>query len=189
VARERLAAFNVVATYQELEQARGAIMDLELAGIDAADMSVLGRQLQEAEAIAQHDTSASDKGVAGDVAKGAAAGAAAGTVGGGLLGGLAGALAFAIPGIGPVVGTGIWAATIGGATLGGGAGGVVGGIASIPMSPEWDLTYQHAMQNGHVLVAVHAEERDAYDRAVEALRKNDPVNLEEFDEQGRRLTR
>ncbi len=189
MARERLAAFNIVATYQDLEQAREAILAVQRAGINADDISVLGRQIEEARDVSERDASASETGVMADVTKAAVKGTAAGVAAGGALGFLAGALAFGIPGIGPVLGTGIWAATIGGATLGGGVGAHLGGVAALSESEEWTLTYQDELRSGHVLVAVHAEERGAHDRAVEALRKNDPVNLEEFDEQGQRLTR
>ena len=188
MARERLGTYNVVATYQDMEQARDAMAALQRAGIDGGDISVLGRQADEARAASEQDPSAGDTGVMGDVTKATLGGAAAGATAGGVAGFIAGALAFGIPGIGPVLGTGIWAATLGGATLGGGIGAHMAGIAALSENPDWELTYQEALRNERVLIAAHADDRADLDRAVEALRTTNPLSLEEFDQEGRRLT-
>lgn len=170
----------VVATLPDLESARAALMALERSGIDGERISIVGRPAELAAALAAHDTSAADTGVLGDVAKATVAGGAAGTVAGGLAGFLAGAAAFAIPGVGPVIGTGVWVATAGGATLGS-ILGVITGVASIPNSEDWELTYQTALSEGRALVAVHPKDADEADRAVETLRRLDPVMLDRYD--------
>src|SRR5688572_23908902 len=113
-----------------MPEARKALDALEAAGIDAAEISLLGPAAEEA---AEHaDTRERDAGMAGRVGK-RATGALAGGATGGLAGFLAGLVAFAIPGVGPVIGGGVWAATIGGAVAGGSVGGVIGGYSAVDM--------------------------------------------------------
>jgi hypothetical protein len=86
---------------------------------------------------------------------------------------LAGLAAFAIPGVGPVIGAGVWAATIGGAVAGGSVGGVVAGVRSIDVSEAWELTYQ-SVREGHVVAGVHSDEEDEVRKATEALQTVEP---------------
>jgi hypothetical protein len=187
MARQTLGANNLIATYPDMAAARAAIRALELAGVEAANISVLGRGAAEADAATAVDTPRSDAGVAGDIAKTGAAGAAAGATAGGLAGFLAGAAAFAIPGIGPVIGVGIWATTATGALFGGVLGGYIGGMSKINMSEGWDLTYQEELRAGKVLVAVHADDQKELDRAASALRSTSPAAINQFDASGRHI--
>jgi hypothetical protein len=178
--------YNLIATYPNLEAARQAMGALERAGIEATHISLLGRSAEEAAAESVVDTNIADKRVSRDVSKGTVTGAAVGGAAGGLAGFLAGAAAFAIPGVGPVVGTGIWVATFGGALFGSGVGGVIGGISRINMSDDWDLTYQNALREGKVLLAVHTDDRTELDRARMALAGTSPLDLREFPGAGQR---
>ncbi|HEY8490851.1 MAG TPA: low temperature-induced protein [Dehalococcoidia bacterium] len=184
-AQMQFAAYNVVAVFPDMAAARDAILALERAGIEAQEISLLGRRAQEAEAEAQTEVADRDAGVARDVTKAAAAGTAAGTAAGGALGFLAGALAFGIPGVGPVVGAGIWAATLGGAITGGSIGGLVGGTAALPQNEAWELTYE-SVKAGHVVVGVHSQEKADVDAAAQTLDSLAPLRLERFTAEGRR---
>jgi hypothetical protein len=184
VERRELSHVNVVATFEDLAHARKALDALEAGGIEAGDVSLLGRQPEEAAHAA--DTSQRDQAATADVAKRAVTGAAAGSVTGGVLGFLAGAVAFGLPGVGPVVGAGIWAATAGGAVAGGAVGGMVGGVAKLDMNPDWELTYEDVAV-GRTLVAVHARDDDEGERALRVLEKEQPLKLERFDRAGKRL--
>ena len=113
MARTSAGTHNLIATYPNLEAARQAMGAIERAGVEATNISLLGRQVAEADAESVVDTNTADKRVSQDIGKGVVTGAAVGGAAGGLAGFLAGAAAFAIPGIGPVVGTGIWVATVG----------------------------------------------------------------------------
>ena len=67
MARERLAKFNVVATYADMEAARRAISALERAGVDGDDISLIGRQV---DVVAhEQDTRERDAHLTGDIAE------------------------------------------------------------------------------------------------------------------------
>ncbi|MDQ6927727.1 MAG: general stress protein [Actinomycetota bacterium] len=176
----RLREHNVVATFSDMESARAAMKELSQAGIDANNISMLGR---EAEATAvTRDTRERDFEVAGDIGKKTAGGAA---VGGAVGGAIAGAAAFLIPGIGPVVGVGIWAAAAGGALAGSTAGGLVGGISALPLNEDWELTYADSVREGRVLVAVHTNDDDEAARAVKVFEKGSAEKVQRLDSEGR----
>lgn len=178
------AAHNVVAVLPGMQEARKAIDALERGGIEAAEISLLGAAAEEA---AEHmDTRERDAGVAGRVGTRAAVGAAAGGATGGMAGFLAGLAAFGLPGVGPVLGAGVWAATIGGAVAGGSVGGVIGGYSAVDMNDAFELTYE-SVRAGRVLVGVHSEDPDRVDKGEQILRKLEPLSVERFDASGRRL--
>ena len=185
MARERLAEHNVVATFPDMHRARDAIMALERAGVEADNISLLGRAGDEV--ANEPDPAERDAGVTKDVTKAALAGTAVGGAVGGIAGFIAGALAFGIPGIGPVVGSGIWAATLGAAGVGGPIGGLVAGAAALGESEAWESTYHESVRAGRVVVAVHADDRQHLDRATEVLRGQEPATLEFLNAQGRRV--
>ncbi|HUQ63457.1 MAG TPA: hypothetical protein VM121_06880 [Acidimicrobiales bacterium] len=176
----RLREHNVVATFSDMETARSAIEELSQGGVDANNISLLGRQAEEA--AVTRDTRARDFEVVGDIGKKTAGGAA---VGGAVGSAIAGAAAFLIPGIGPVVGVGIWAAAAGGALAGSTVGGMVGGISALPLNEDWELTYGDSVKEGRVLVAVHSSEEDESDRAAEIFEKEGAENVQRLDSQGR----
>jgi outer membrane lipoprotein SlyB len=180
MAREKLSPINVAATYDDMEAARKAIAACERAGVDGDDISLLGRR---ADVVAhEQDTRDRDAHLTGDIAKKAGEGGALGT----LAGALAGTVAFAIPGIGPGIGAGIWAATLGGAIAGGAVGGVAGGISAMPQTEDWELTYDD-VREGKVLVVTHAEDEAQAEKQAQILRAHNPVKVELFDGQGKRI--
>lgn len=156
---------------------------LQLRGIDAANISLLGRAAEDA--AVDQETTSRDGRIVEEVAKKTAGGAVAGGAVGGIAGVLAGLAAFAIPGIGPAIGTGLWVAGLGGATLGGGIGGMVGGVSAINAGQAWELTYH--VKEGRALVGVHADDPEVVDRALEVLEEHKPLEMGRFDENGRRI--
>lgn len=178
---KHLAENNVVATFPDMESARSALDALSSAGIEAEDISLLGRAVDEA----RNDTNTRlrDMEATKEVGKRAGAGAGVGTA----LGALAGAAAFVIPGVGPVVGTGILGATIAGGVAGGSVGGMVGGVAGVSLQDDWDVTFTESIRGGRVLVAVHAADKDDVDKAAEVLRDEDPDQLDWLDADGKRI--
>ena len=177
----RLTSHNVVGTFSDLDKAREVIEELNDAGIDADDISMLGKQVEEV--TSDPDTRLRDMESTGDLGKHAAAGAGAGA----LIGGIAGALAWIIPGVGPVLGSGIWAASGGGAIAGTVVGGMVGAIESTELGPEWEVTYGAPLREGRVLVAVHARHDDEAAKAVKVFEKEGADRIDHLDDAGRPL--
>lgn len=128
---KHLAEHNVVATFPDMDKARHAVDALARAGIEAEDISLLGRPVEEARNDA--DTRLRDMEDTGHIAKRAGADAVAGSD----LGAVAGLAAFAVPGVGPVVGMGLLAAAAGGSVAGASVGGMVGGVAGISLEDDW----------------------------------------------------
>ncbi|MGI9033814.1 MAG: hypothetical protein ACR2HY_09105 [Acidimicrobiales bacterium] len=179
---KHLAEHNVVATFPDMGEARGALDALARAGIEPEDISLLGRAVDEARN--DSDTRLRDLEASGEIARRTATGVAAG----GAMGALAGLAAFAIPGVGPVVGMGLLAAAAGGSVAGASVGGMVGGVAGISLEDDWDLTFGDSIRSGQVLVAVHGADKTDVDRAAEVLRGHGAGRLERLDAEGRRLS-
>ncbi len=177
----RLTDHNVVATFPDLDAAREAMLALGRSGLDADNMSMLGRDVRDVESDA--DTRFRDLEVTGELAKKAAIAGGAGTV----LGGIVGAVTFALPGLGPVIGSGIWAAVAGGAVAGGAIGGMVGTVASAELGPEWEVSYGEPLREGHVLVAVHAGDDEEAAEAAKILEKEGAERVDHLDAEGKPL--
>ncbi len=177
---KHLAAHNVVATFPDMDKARVAMDALGRAGIEAEDISLLGRAVEEAKT--DPDTRLRDLDATADIAKRAGGGAAAG----GALGAIAGAAAFVIPGVGPVIGMGLLAAAAAGTAAGASVGGMVGGVDGFSLDDSWDLTFGDSIQEGRVLLAVHAaDEADVY-KAAKVLKEHDADRLEFVDGDGKK---
>jgi hypothetical protein len=176
----RLREHNVVATFPDMGTARSAMKEVSQSGIDANNVSLLGREAEE-NAVA-NDTRERDFEVVGDIGKKTAEGAAVGGVVGSAI---AGAAAFLIPGVGPVVGVGIWAAAAGGALAGGTVGGMVGGISALPLNEDWELTYEDSVRKGRVLVAVHTNDSDEAEQAAKIFEDGSAENVQRLDSEGR----
>ena len=87
-------------------------------------------------------------------------GTATGAVAGGVLGGLAGFLvgisALVIPGLGPIVGTGVLLSTLAGAGIGAATGELVAGLAEQGVPEEDARGYERHVGEGRILVTVGA---------------------------------
>jgi outer membrane lipoprotein SlyB len=177
----RLSDDNVVGTFADLASSRAALKALGDTGIDADDVSLLGKQVEEA--TSNPDTRLRDLDSTTDLAKKSGTGAAAGSV----IGGIAGAAAFAIPGIGPVIGLGIFAAAAGGAIAGSVVGGMVGAIEATELGPEWEVTYGHPLREGKVLLAVHARDDEEAASAEKVLREHGAEQITHIGADGKPL--
>lgn len=169
--------FNAVGTFNTDRQADMAVKALEEAGISREKVSVLSREQLEDAPEAGLQEEASD--LQNSQAKGALSGSGAGAIVGGTLGLLAGAAAFGIPGIGPVVGSGIWAAVAGGTAAGATAGGLMGGFRKM-----WESNYLDALREGKVLVAVNSDDEDMHHEAFMALQFQGAESIQQYDKQG-----
>jgi hypothetical protein len=176
---------TLLAVFPNLGKAGDAIRTLELAGIEASHISLLGPG--PAAARAKAETPDGDSKEVGDVAKKVMAGAALGTAVGAATGFLGGLAAFAISGIDPVLGAGVWLSLIAGSVGGGAVGGLVAGMASMRASEAWELTYQ-SVKEGTTVVGVHTENPKERTRASEVLDHLDPQSLQEFDAAGDRIS-
>jgi hypothetical protein len=118
-------------------------------GFQAKDISMAQPQLSGAKGIAHSDSTKAPEG--------AVAGASTGALLGGALGWAAGVGALAIPGLGPLIAAGPILATLSGLAAGVAAGGVTGALVGAGI-PEYEAQqYAGRMQQGHILIAVHAD--------------------------------
>lgn len=144
---------TITGLFDQYDDARRAVQDLEAAGVAHRDVSIVGHDKRGA-------TTGEDAGQAAseDAGIGAGLGAAVGGVGG-LLAGLG---LLAIPGIGPVVAAGWLAATAvgaaGGAAVGAAAGGLVGALTHAGV-PERDAhVYAEGVRRGGTLVIAKVDD-------------------------------
>src|SRR3954467_12239551 len=126
-----MARRTIVGLFRDHAEAERVVSDLEAAGFNRSDISVIQRDPRTGTADTSTTTRTSDEGPGVSTGTGAAIGAGTGAALGGGLGLLAGAAGFFIPGIGPLLGIGPMAATIiGGAGIGAAAGGIGGALVS-----------------------------------------------------------
>ena len=153
---------TVVGVFENDEQARQAVNELESMGFNADQIGYAG-----------HDKG----GVSGDQATDVAGAATSGAVGGGVAGGVLGALAAGlIPGVGPIIGAGILTATLVGAGAGAAAGGLLGGLTGLGVSEEDAKYYDDEFKAGRSLVAVKAAGR--YDEVRSRLQELGAYDVE-----------
>lgn len=139
---------TVIGLFETHQQTNQAIASLEQLGYSQDDMSVLGQKEVLPQTQDEHSETAEDAG------KGAGWG--------GLVGLIAGATTLAIPGIGPVIGTGtILGSTFSGAGIGAAVGGLVGLFRNW-LGHESDAQhYENAIKQGHIMLAVTSSEGGA----------------------------
>jgi hypothetical protein len=149
--------------YNNYDDARAAIRNLEAAGVRSNDISVVA---SNADNWYSHDRKAStypDRDLDGrdDRAEAAGAGAGVGATVGGVAGLLAGLGMMAIPGIGPVVAAGWLVSTFAGAAAGGLTGGVVGALTQAGVNKEDADTYAEGLRRGGAVVSARVPDADA----------------------------
>jgi uncharacterized membrane protein len=137
---------HIVGVYDTEGEAIRAVEELKSKGYRAEDISVIGRNREDMEMIA--DETGTKAG------EGAAAGAATGGALGGLAGLLAGVGALAIPGVGPIIAAGPIAATLAGAAVGAGTGGLAGALIGMGIPEEEADRYDAYVKEGKILVLV-----------------------------------
>jgi uncharacterized membrane protein len=158
---------TVTGLYDNYDDARAVVTELEDAGISSSDITIVGRDAPSGESKA---------------VEGATTGAGIGAVAGGAGGLLAGLGMLAIPGIGPVVAAG-WlvstaAGAAAGAVAGGAAGGIIGALTDAGINEAEVHVYAEGIRRGSTLVSTRVEE----DMAVVArsiLHNTSSVDLDE----------
>ena len=156
---------TVTGLYDNYDDARTVVSELEDEGISSSDISIVGRKGETNETYA---------------AEGAATGAGVGAVVGGAGGLLAGLGMLAIPGVGPVVAAGWLAATVAGAAAGavagGAAGGIIGSLTSAGVDADDAHVYAEGVRRGSTLVSVRVED-DQAEVARSVVNNNSPVDV------------
>ena len=148
--------FGIVKTHAQAEQ---IVENLQESGFPASEISIL---LPDNEG--KHDIGHVK---ATKAPEGATTGATAGGLTGGVLGLLAGVGALAIPGVGPFIAAGPIMAALSGAAIGATTGGVVGALIGLGIPEIEAKRYEDKLKSGNYLIAVHAQDGDAKDRAKE----------------------
>jgi len=166
---------KISATFAREEQAVQAIHDLQEAGYDREDISVVAKDAKESEEIRNETGTKAPEGIA------------TGAVTGGALGGAAGVIAslgaLAIPGIGPLLAAGPIAAGLAGATVGAGIGGLTGGFIGLGIPEKEAEYYDERVHEGDVLVMVDADEA-MRSQIYEIFGRNGANNTSYFDPDG-----
>jgi hypothetical protein len=144
---------TILGIFTDQDDANHAIDDLQDAGYDPRDVSIISRKRTDGVT----DTGAT-------VAEGTAAGATTGAVAGGIAGLLS---AYVLPGLGaffiggPIAAalglTGAAALAVSGAATGAAAGGILGALTGLGLSTEDAQKYEARINDGDILVAVPAD--------------------------------
>jgi uncharacterized membrane protein len=146
----------VFGIFTDRDNAEDAIEDLKTAGYDAKEISIMMKETEEANRIADN--------TGANVTEGAVTGATTGGVIGAIAGLLVGVGAIAIPGVGaflvggPIAAalglTGAAATTVSGAATGALAGGILGALMGLGVPEEDARAYEEEINRGAVLIAV-----------------------------------
>jgi stress response protein YsnF len=168
----------LTAMFDNYDVAAEAVRRLKSAGIDEADISLVGGHQDEL----QRSSSANSTDRTDETASGAGTGAAVGATLGGGAGLLAGLGMLAIPGIGPVVAAG-WLAstllgTVAGAATGAVTGGLIGALTDAGVPEEDAHAYSEGIRRGGTLVTARVEPSQV-DRAIDILDDEGSVNMDE----------
>jgi hypothetical protein len=165
--------------YNNHDDARAAVRDLESAGVAHNDISIIASNADNwysedrtADAYPDRDLDGKD-----DRSEAAGVGAGIGAAAGGAAGLLAGLGILAIPGVGPVVAAGWLAATLAGAAAGGLTGGIVGALTEAGVSKEDADIYAEGLRRGGAVVSARVADRDA--SRLQAIMDRSAVNIAE----------
>jgi len=152
--------------YNDYPSAQTAARDLETAGLDGGDISILASNADDwynnDKSDVKHVDIRHDKDRDGvdDRTEGAAKGAAIGGAAAGAAGLAAGLGLLAIPGIGPIVAAGWAASTLAGVVTGGVSGGILGALVESGVSKEDADVYAEAIRRGGALIVARVSDED-----------------------------
>lgn len=170
-------AKTIVGLFDDFNEAQRVVQDLEGAGFNRSDISVVANQTA---AIPSGSTASGATDAAG-TASAAGTGAATGGLVGGAIGLLTGLGLLVIPGIGPVLAAGTLAATLGstavGAGIGAAAGGLIGGLTHAGVPEDEAGYYAEGVRRGGTLVTVNSPD-ERTDEAVAILNRHNAVDVE-----------
>jgi len=175
-------AQTVVSIFKYKEDLESAINELKDLHYDPKQMSVVMKDIQEAETI--------EKSTGAQVSGGAVSGALTGGVLAGLTGLLVGIGVLTIPGLGailvagPIAGalglTGAAATTTTGAIVGVVAGGLVGGLLAAGFSKEDAKKYEEEIKGGGMLLAIPTLNKRT-DEVRDILKKHKAYDIRQLD--------
>jgi hypothetical protein len=158
----RIAAHNVVATFDGPAEARAALVALERKGVEAGDIELFGPGMSMAEVPVTNDEQReADLDALHEVEKRGVIGIGIGVVVGALIGG--GIAALMGGGFAVVVGSAIAAALLLGAL-----GFLWAGFSGLSVNEQWEETFEST--GGETSVAVHSDDEHEVEVALEALR-------------------
>ncbi|MDP9309953.1 MAG: hypothetical protein M3R24_03480 [Chloroflexota bacterium] len=167
-----MAGINVIGVVPDEAVAGQLVGNLRLAGFEQDSISLIMVERERENELAQNDEEAGEgvSEVAGNAAKGAVAG--------GVLGLLAGVGTLALPGIGPVLGTGVLLAMFGG--MGSAIGGLLGLYASETVSSQVIERYGMALREGQAVISVTVPDQDAAERAQQLFVAAGATNVNSY---------
>jgi hypothetical protein len=165
--------------YNNYDDARAAIRNLEAAGVKHNDISVIASNADNWYSDDRKVSTYSDRDLDGrdDRAEAAGAGAGVGATVGGVAGLLAGLGVMAIPGVGPVVAAGWLVSTLAGAAAGGLTGSVVGALTQAGVNKEDADIYAEGLRRGGAVVSARVPDADAV--RLQAVMDRSAVNVSE----------
>jgi len=176
----KFADYNIIAAYENMGAAKKAIDALQLAGIEAAEYSLLGATVAESESHVDKATvHEGDAQITNDWLRRAVIWGGVGAVAGAIVG----AILPAIPGL-PL---NFWYWLIFGIIVGGTMGGFVGVMYRIDAGPNADAPYRPT-RNRHVLLGVISQDPKRVERAENILSHNNPLSLHRYDRRGQLQT-
>jgi hypothetical protein len=158
---------NLVAVFEDRNEAEKAVDELEQAGFGAEDIGYVIRGGEvAARGMITDEQGAKDK-------RGAIAGMATGAGLGAVLGAAA---AMLVPGVGPIVAAGVLTSAFGGAIAGTAIGGIFGAMTGLGASEEEARFYEREFNSGRAIVAVKAGDRCSDAAAI--LRRHGGYDLQ-----------
>jgi hypothetical protein len=165
--------------YNNYDDARAAIRNLEATGVRSNDISVIASNADNWYSDERKASTYPDRDLDGkdDRAEAAGAGAGVGATVGGVAGLLTGLGLMAIPGVGPVVAAGWLVSTLAGAAAGGATGGVLGALTQAGVSKEDADVYAEGLRRGGALVSARVADADA--ARLQAVMDRSAVNIGE----------
>jgi uncharacterized protein (TIGR02271 family) len=167
---------TIVGLFDNFSEAQAVVRDLERAGFDRTNVSVVTNEDAGRAGTGSRTGDADDADTS--TAEGAASGAVIGGVTGGVAGLLAGLAGLAIPGIGPVLAAGPLVAALTGAGIGAVTGGLIGALVSAGVPEEHARYYEEGIRRGGTLVTVTASDERA-DEVMDIMNRHNPIDIEE----------
>jgi uncharacterized membrane protein len=137
-----------VAVFDSFAEADAALRALRQSGVEAQDVSIVGKQPGDPPEIGARDTHASS-------------GSAVGATLGAAVGGLIGLAALAIPGVGPFLAAGALGSALTGAAAGTFTGALVGSFVGLGVPTEHGRRYEQAVRAGAVVLTVQVPDAEA----------------------------
>jgi hypothetical protein len=163
---------NVIGVVANEAVARQVVGNLRLAGFEQDSISLLMAEREQAVNPDQTDDAAAE-GLGDTVAH-----AGTGAVVGGGAGVLAGLATLAIPGLGPVIGTGILLGLFGG--MGAGIGGLIGLYSSETEATQEFERYGVALREGQAIVSVTVPDTDTAQRVQDIFGEAGATNINAY---------